>query len=240
MAVESAMRQALLFLLALCALAAAQKPAPIPDSNVEQRKVILENSRVTVTRFDFAPGEAIPMHQHTHDIMAVFIDGGRLRETVEGRKPSDEKMYAGEVRFHPQGYAHSTKNLEVEPFRVAVVEFADLQGKLEKAAKPKKTRYCNTGSKTVCVDENELFCTAKVCVEDVVMAPGAVTTKHSHTTDHMLVAISGYELTDTIEGKGTSVRTRRSGEVEYISAGITHQLTNTGKQPAHFVVVLWR
>src|SRR5512140_3255489 len=112
MAVESAMRQASLVLLVLCALAAAQKPAPIPDSSVEQRKVILENPRVTVTRIDFAPGEAIPMHQHARDILAVFIDGGRLRETVQGHKPSNEKMRAGEVRFHPQGYAHSTKNLE--------------------------------------------------------------------------------------------------------------------------------
>jgi quercetin dioxygenase-like cupin family protein len=214
-------------------------PAPIPDSSVEQRRVVLTNPRVTVTRFDFAPGEAIPMHQHTHDIMAVFIDGGRLRETVEGRKSSDEKMYAGEVRFHPQGYAHATRNLEVEPFRVAVIEFADPQGSLEKM-KPKKTHYCNPGSKTVCVDENDLFCTARVCVEDVTMSPGAVTTRHGHTTDHMLVAISGYELTDRVEGKGTIVRTRKSGEVEYVPAGITHQLTNTGSSPAHFVVVLWR
>ena len=233
------MRRAVLVLLVLSALSAAQKPAPVPDSSVEQRRVIFNNPRVTVTRFDFAPGEAIPMHQHAHDILAVFIDGGRLRETVQGHKPSDEKMYAGEVRFHPQGYAHATRNLEVEPFRVAVVEFADPQGSLEKM-KPKKTHYCNPGSKTACVDEIDLFCTAKVCVEEVTIAPGAVTTKHSHTTDHMLVAISDYELTDKVEGKGTVVRTRKSGEVEYIPAGITHQLSNSGKQPAHFVVVLWR
>ena len=221
------MRRAVLVLLALCALCAAQKPAPLPDSSVEQRKVILQNPRITVTRIDFGPGEAIPMHQHTHDILAVFIDGGRLRETVQGRKASLEKMHAGEVRFHPQGYAHSTKNLEDRPFRVAVVEFADPQGRLERPARPKKSHYCNTGSKTV-------------CVEEVTMAAGAITTKHSHTTDHMLVAISDYELTDQIEGKGTVVRTRKSGEVEYVPAGITHQLTNTGKASARFIVVVWR
>jgi quercetin dioxygenase-like cupin family protein len=72
------------------------------------------------------------------------------------------------------------------------------------------------------------------------MAPGALSIKHSHTTDHMLVAVSDYELTDQVEDKGTSVRRRKSGEVEYIPAGITHQLTNTGKNTARFVVVAWR
>jgi quercetin dioxygenase-like cupin family protein len=77
-------------------------------------------------------------------------------------------------------------------------------------------------------------------VEDVTMAPGAVTTKHSHATDHMLVAVSDYELTDQVEGKGAVVRTRKSGEVEYIPAGITHRLTNTGQAPARFTVIVWR
>jgi quercetin dioxygenase-like cupin family protein len=74
----------------------------------------------------------------------------------------------------------------------------------------------------------------------VSIAPGAVTTRHSHATDHMLVAVSDFELTDQIEGKGAVVRTPKSGEVEYLPAGITHRLTNTGQVPARFTVILWR
>ena len=129
---------------------------------------------------------------------------------------------------------------ELDPRRAQVVdvEFADPQGKLEIVGK--SSHYCNAGSTTVCVDEKSLFCLAKVCVEDVTMAAGAVTTKHTHTTDHMLIAVSDYELTDEMEGKGTVVRKLKSGEVEYIPAGITHRLTNTGHGPARFTVVLWR
>jgi len=58
-----------------------------------------------------------------------------------------------------------------------------------------------------------------------------ITTKHGHTTDHMLVAMSDYELTDRVKGKGIVVRTRKSGEVDYIPAGITHRITNTAKYP---------
>ena len=121
---------------------------------------------------------------------------------------------------------------------MVTIEFAEPQGKLEQMGT--NSHYCNPGSMTACVDEKNLFCTAKVCVEDVTIAPGAVTTKHSHTTDHMLVAVSDYQLADTVEGKGRVLRARRSGEVEYIPAGITHQMTNTGDNTGRFIVVLWR
>jgi oxalate decarboxylase/phosphoglucose isomerase-like protein (cupin superfamily) len=49
-----------------------------------------------------------------------------------------------------------------------------------------------------------------------------------------------YELTHRVEGKEIVVRTRKSGEVEYIPAGITHRITNTGEAPARFTVILWR
>jgi quercetin dioxygenase-like cupin family protein len=65
----------------------------------------------------------------------------------------------------------------------------------------------------------------------VTIAPGANTTKHGHTTDHMLVAVSGYELTDQVEGKRIVVRARKSGGVEYLPAGITHRLTKPAKHP---------
>lgn len=233
------MRRALLILLALSALSAAQKSAPIPDSQVPQRRQIFSNQRVTVNLLELQPNEGTPMHQHTRDAVAVFITPGQKRNTAFGKKTKVEKSEPGEVRYLPTGFAHATHNDAADVFRAVIVDFMDPQGSLDKT-KPKKSHYCNPGSKDVCVWEHELFCTAKVCVEDVTMAPGAVTTRHSHSTDHMLVAVSDYELTDQIEGKGTAVRTRKSGEVEYILAGITHQLRNTGKQPAHFVVILWR
>lgn len=229
----------MLAVLLLCAAGAAQKPAPIPDSQVPQRKQIFGNHRVLVSLLELAPREATPMHQHARDMLAVFVTGGRTTNTVYGHKRAADKMAAGEVRFRNAGYAHATRNDDNGPFRVVVVEFADPQGNTEKAAS-EKSHYCNPGSSTACVDEKSLFCTAKVCLEDVTIAPGAVTTKHSHATDHMLVAVSGYEFTDQVEGKGTVVRRRNSGEVEYIPAGITHQLSNSGQAPARFIVIVWR
>jgi quercetin dioxygenase-like cupin family protein len=232
------MRRAAAALLLLCAACAGQEPAPIPDSEVPQRKEILRNHRVTVSLLELAPREATLMHQHNRDMLAVFVNGGRTRNTVFGHKPAADKMAVGEARFRHAGYAHAIKNEGAGPFRVVIVEFADPQGKMERVGTA--SHYCNPGSTAACVDEKNLFCTAKVCVEDVTIAPGAVTTKHSHATAHMLVAVSDYELTDQVEGKGTVARSRKSGEVEYIPAGISHRLTNTGQAPARFTVILWR
>jgi quercetin dioxygenase-like cupin family protein len=232
------MGRAAAVLLLFCAACAGQALAPIPVYQVPQRREILSNHRVTVSLLELAPHEATPMHQHDRDMLAVFVTGGHTRNTIFGHKPTSDKMAVGEVRFLKAGYAHATRNETMDAFRVVIVEFADPQGKMEKLGT--SSHYCNPGSTTACVDEKNLFCTAKVCVEDVSLTPGAISTQHSHTTDHMLVAVSGYELTDQVEGKGTVVRTRKSGEVEYIPAGITHRMTNTGRAPSRFIAILWR
>lgn len=208
------------------------------DTEAPQAREILRNHRVAVSLLVLEPGKATSMHRHDSDMLEVFVTGGQTQNTVSGHKPAGDKVSIGEVRFRSAGYEHAIKNDGADTFRAVVVEFADSQGKMKSVGTT--SRYCNPGSTTACVDEKSLFCTTRVCVEDVSIGAGAVTTKHSHTTDHMLVAVSDYELTDEVEGKGTVVRSHKSGEVEYISAGINHQLTNTGHAAARFIVILWQ
>ena len=227
----------LTLLCAACAACAAQS-ASVPDDQVPQRKEILSNHHVTVSLLELASNDSTPSHKHDHDSIAVFVNGGHIQNNVQGQPPAENKIAVGEVRYRAGGYAHSVKNEGTDPLRVVVVEFNDPQGKMEQINTTSHT--CNTGSTTLCYDEHNLFCTAKVCVEDVTIAPGATTHKHSHSTDHMLIAVSDYELTDHVEGKGDVLRTRKSGEIEYLTSGITHQQTNTGKAPARFIVIAWR
>lgn len=226
-----------LILILLCISCAAQSTS-VPDSQVPQRKEILNNHQVTVSLLELASNDATPLHKHEHDSIAVFVNGGHIQNNVQSQPSADNKIGVGEVRYRAGGYAHSVKNEGTDTLRVVVIDLNDAQGKMERINTTSHT--CNAGSTNACYDEHNLFCTAKVCVEDVTIAPGTTTHKHSHSTDHMLVAVSDYELTDQVEGKGTVVRTRKSGEIEYLTAGITHQQTNTGKAPARFIVIAWR
>jgi quercetin dioxygenase-like cupin family protein len=227
------MRWSTVFLLLSAACAAQSSPAQLP-----QGKEILHNQRVTVTLFEIAPKQSVPGQPGKQDSLAVFLDAGRIQNKLLNRRFMTDKVTPGEVRFREAPAPSAIINEGDAPFRVAVVEFAEPQGKLQKLGTTSHT--CNPGSTTACFDEHNLFCTEKVCVEDVVIAPATITHKHSHATDHMLIAVSDYELTDQVVGKGAQLRTRKSGEAEYIPAGITHQITNTGKAPAHFTVIVWR
>ena len=231
------MTRAFVVALLLCASSAGQSAAPISASEVPQLKEIFKNNRVSVSRLDLPAGDATPMHKHDRDMVTVVVSGDRIQQTLSGKKPTSDKPESGDVKFKSAGLVHATKNVGSVPYVAVAVAFLDAQGKVKNVGK--KSHTC-APDKDACVEEKELFCTEKVCVEDVVMAPQSMSVKHSHSTDHMLIAISDYQLTDEVEGKGTVVRSHTSGEIEYIPAGITHQLKNTGSQPAHFAVILWK
>jgi len=225
--------------LLLAGMLAAQGAAPVSDSQIPQRKQLVQNQHVTISLLELAPQASTPMHRHDHDIVTISISGGHTKDTLEGKKPDEDKLAAGEVHFRSAGFTHALTNEGPEVYRAVIIEFAEPQGKTEGVG-AKNSHYCNPGSKTACVDEKYLFCTNKVCLEDVSLGPGAVTIKHGHATEHMLIAVSDYELTDDTEGKGTTVRTKKSGEVEYFHPGITHQLKNTGRDTARFIAVVFR
>jgi quercetin dioxygenase-like cupin family protein len=223
------------------------------------RHELLRNKKVIVSSAELQPGQMLPMHTHEHDYLVVRLDDGQVRETVQDQgamKSGSKKMgrmfgamhvpgatgdrvQAGEVQFHAAGYTHTEENKGKMAVRSVLVDFVEPVGK-EKDPERKSNRYCNPDNKRMCVEEKYLSCTDKFCVEEVTMDPGAMSSKHSHTTDHMLIALSDYKLTDAAVGKGTKVRTKKAGEVEYIRSGITHQLTNSGTAPARFVVIAFK
>jgi quercetin dioxygenase-like cupin family protein len=231
------MKKAFAILLPLIVVASAQQPAS--TSLMKERREIFRNAHVVAYLAEGAPGETIPLHKHEHATMNVFLTAAHRRITVPGKPPFEERQKLGAVTLDPEGTTHATQNVGPAPIMAVSIDFTKPQGKVVRS-KQKPEHYCNPGSKVSCVSEKYLFCTNYFCAEDVTFGPGAVSTKHAHMTDHMLIAISDYELKDDVEGKGTITRTRKSGELEYIPAGITHQLTNTGKQPARFIVVLFK
>jgi oxalate decarboxylase/phosphoglucose isomerase-like protein (cupin superfamily) len=227
------------FIAALGLVLSLTAQQPVPATQMAQRNEIFRNAHVVAYRTELAPGEVAKLHTHQQATLNVVLTPARRRVTVPGKHPVVDYPKLGDVIFDPQGTVHSTQNIGNQPIRVTAIDFLKATGKAVRS-KQKASRYCNAGSKTACVKELYLFCTGTFCAEDVTFGPGAISTKHAHMTDHMLIAISDYELKDEVEGKGTVKRTRKSGEVEYIPAGITHQLTNTGLQPARFIVVAFK
>ena len=112
------------------------------------------------------------------------------------------------------------------------------EGPRASATRP-ATHICNPNSQTACVDEKPLFCTSKFCVDDLTMAPRAVRPAGEVPSDQILVAVSGYRFSEDIPGTAAAVHTRKSGEIEPITAGPGRRWTNAD-EPAHLVVVTVR
>lgn len=69
----------------------------------------INNDRVTVTLWRFAPGEETGHHRHGHDYVIVPLTDGRLRaDSADGTGFFDMKM--GESYARPKGVEHNIIN----------------------------------------------------------------------------------------------------------------------------------
>ena len=84
-------------------------------------KPILENERVIVTEWRFAPGAETGWHRHAHDYVVVCLTAGELTaETREGASP--RKLQFGEAYARPEGVEHNIVNSGRAEFAFIEVE----------------------------------------------------------------------------------------------------------------------
>jgi hypothetical protein len=228
-----------LFLLPLLVAPTSPQKMPMRAEEVKLRKEIYQDARARVLLLDIPPGQATLLHRHDRDVLSVFVTGGKTRAVFNGGAPVDDTFAVGEVRFRSAGFTHSTENRDDVDFLCVIFEFVESQG--ERLAPTRSaSRTCATGGQTACIDEKSLLCTAKFCVDEWTMAPGAVKQDGPATTDRMLVAVSGYTLSEQAEGAAATIHSKKTGEVEFISGGPTRRWTNTASSPGRFMVVTYR
>jgi quercetin dioxygenase-like cupin family protein len=81
--------------------------------------VQVDNERVVVTRWTFAPGADTGDHVHAHDYVVVPLTTGTLR-LVEPGGTRDVQLTAGGTYSRPAGVAHNVIN--VNDFEFSFVE----------------------------------------------------------------------------------------------------------------------
>ena len=83
--------------------------------------VLIENERIRVTRWEFAPGAATGFHRHEHDYVVVPIVDGKLRllET-DGERIAD--LTVGVPYFRQEGVEHDVVNANDYEFAFVEVE----------------------------------------------------------------------------------------------------------------------
>lgn len=81
----------------------------------------VENDRVIVTEWRFAPGAQTGHHVHAHDYVIVPLLTGTLR-IVDAQGTHDVPLQAGVSYARPKGVAHNVINANAFEYRFVEIE----------------------------------------------------------------------------------------------------------------------
>jgi quercetin dioxygenase-like cupin family protein len=87
-----------------------------------QATVQIDNERVKVTEWRFAPGAETGWHRHGYDYVIVPIKSGRLR-LEDGKAGGTADLVAGRSYYRPVGVEHNVINANEYEFAFIEVEF---------------------------------------------------------------------------------------------------------------------
>lgn len=83
--------------------------------------VVIDNDRVIVTRYDFAPGANTGWHRHGHDYVIVPLTDGKVKLlTASGE--SFAEMTRGEPYFRNEGVEHDVISANEGDFAFIEIE----------------------------------------------------------------------------------------------------------------------
>jgi quercetin dioxygenase-like cupin family protein len=83
--------------------------------------VLIDNERVRVTRWSFAPGAATGWHVHEYDYVIVPLTDGTLR-LVEPDGTRDSELRVGAPYFREAGVQHDVVNANDHDFMFIEIE----------------------------------------------------------------------------------------------------------------------
>jgi quercetin dioxygenase-like cupin family protein len=86
--------------------------------------VQIDNARLRVTLWTFAPGAATGFHRHAHDYCVVPLTTGRLR-IEEGGKTSEAALTAGHPYYREAGVEHDVINANRFDFAFVEIELKE-------------------------------------------------------------------------------------------------------------------
>jgi hypothetical protein len=204
----------------------------------EGSKPLVENERVRVTRVEVAKEGSLPEEKKL-DVITVQLSPGETEFRDPPQRAKTESAGTGQVHYFVTRSQRSIKNVSKQPLSFIQVQFLDSPGKYVATEIP-ATHYCNHGAKKQCVTEQYLFCTGRFCAETVTMDPGAVSTQHTHDSDHMVIPTTDFTWREDAVGRASANHEMKTGQAYYIDAGVSHRLTNVGTTTAKMFVIQFK
>lgn len=218
-----------LFALCCMALSSANATAQsaVPVEQEPAHRLVLQNEHVRVFHVQLPAGAVSLWHVHTHDGVSVRIGDATIQDEPQDGPAQTFELRRGAVNFGatPAVFTHRVNNVGTTPFDNVYIELLGGPGTGNRDATA-------TAARRPAEFENE-----RVRVLRRVLAPGETTEVHTHPANAVAVVVTPGTLQVT-QADGT-MRTLepQAGAVQWVVAGTTHALRNTGSAPVEIVDV---
>jgi quercetin dioxygenase-like cupin family protein len=224
---------AVAIILAGCALwAQSAAPTALPLEKESHHHLLLENSAFRVFRLVLKPGESTSPHKHPGFYASIAIHGGDLSTEVKGRKPVPSMLSDGELRTSKGGFTLVEHNVGKTTIEILIVEPASHPGlNVEQFGEAMLSfRYHDAVVGT-------LFENPPLRAYEMTLASGGRTERHLEQYNRLMIALTDVYLKDKTEGRDETEIRINEGDISWLAGGVVDEFTNSGSQPAHFIVV---
>jgi beta-alanine degradation protein BauB len=110
-------------IMAAAGLALAAWAQHEAQGKVVQAQTLVDNQKVTIRRWQLAPGERSPVHTHALDHIYVVVHGSNIRDHLADGSTKDDNQETGRVGFSPGvGKIHFFENVGSVPYEMVSIE----------------------------------------------------------------------------------------------------------------------
>lgn len=217
------------------------KPIPVALSLEPYHSLRFENEYVRVLDVEIPPQKTTLLHRHDLDWVTVELTEGELQWALRGfALITDREVYPGRTYFTHGGVTHEMRNPE---------GFTTYHSIMVEIRKRSKMPYVYPMTETAFYDANMLPPALEpgkthqvtldrdtVRLKGVYILPGESETVKTGKRPILVVAVSDLELSATVDGEKKDVKVER-GSTGWNPPEFREKLTNTGREPARFVVM---
>jgi quercetin dioxygenase-like cupin family protein len=225
-------------LLLVAFVAFAQQPSVVQITSEPSHHLVFQNEWVRAFNVIAPVKTTTLVHQHNYDYFSVALGDADIINNKVGEKPAPQLLRDGQVRFVKGGFAHSvTNNSSDHPFHNSTIEL--LQPSTGAHACTESCTIplpCGSADKAACPTAEILYLSDQWRMISVLLPPGAKYAEHTHTTPHLAVAVSDFDIRQKIKGGAETTIHGAVGDVKWIPP-VVHSLTNVGTQPARLMTL---
>jgi len=198
---------------------------------VEPSGTLLEKDEVKVVRALEKPHVKGKFHDHAHNRVMIYLQGGRQRFEYQDGRPSEVVDFrAGEVKWSPAEGMHSAEVLSDDPFNIIEIELKT-PGQIR--------RLITDDLDPVKIDPKHYkveFENSQVRVLRARIEPHGVAPLHVHSVNRITVFLTDQQFRVT-DGKGkTEIVTHKAGDAVW-GTPTKHREENLSDEPFEVIAV---